>query len=95
MYLKTPVITSLNGGSSMLIEGRNTGQIVETFDVTKWVDAIFKYIDNPAYREITTSNAYKLVRDEFNWNILAQKMLDTYYEKNTKYSSFKVEGRAF
>lgn len=86
MYLKTPVITSLNGGSSMLIEGRNTGQIVETFDVTKWVDAIFKYIDNPAYREITTSNAYKLVRDEFNWNILAQKMLDTYYEKNTKYT---------
>ena len=79
---KTPVITSLNGGSSTLIEGRNTGQIVETFDVDKWVAAIFKYVDNPIFRETTTSKAYKLVRDEFNWKVLAQKMLDTYYEKN-------------
>lgn len=82
MYLKTPVITSLNGGSSMLIEGRNTGQIVEQFNVGEWVDAIFKYIDNPSYTNEVTTSAHQLIRDEFNWKVLAKKMLDVYYEKN-------------
>ena len=82
MYLRTPVITSLNGGSSMLIEGKETGQIVEEFEVEQWVDAIFRYIDNPTYTEKITNNAHSLIRDEFNWKVLALKMLNRFYEKN-------------
>ncbi len=82
MYLKTPVITSLNGGSSMLIEGQKTGQIIEEFDVDKWVDAIFKYVDNPSFTEEITSNAHNLIKNKFNWLELAKTMLKVYYEKN-------------
>lgn len=82
MYLGTPVITSFNGGSSMLIEGRETGQIIEEFEVDKWVQAIFKYIDNPSYTNNIINNAHSLIRDEFNWRVLAIKMLDKFYEKN-------------
>lgn len=83
MYLKAPVITSFNGGASMLIEGRNTGQIVERFNVDEWVDAIFRYIDDPIYTNETTTSAHRLIKDEFNWKTLAKKMIDVCYEKNS------------
>lgn len=75
MYLRTPVITSYNGGSATLIEGRNTGQIIKEFDVEKWVRAIEKYMSNPQYTREVTNNAEKLIRDEYNWSVLAKKFL--------------------
>lgn len=75
MYLKTPVITSLNGGSMTLIEGRNTGIIVELFDVKLWTDAILKYINDSDYVSSVTRNANKLVSEEYSWAVLANKIL--------------------
>lgn len=76
MYLRTPVISSYNGGSATLIEGRETGQIVKDFDVDQWVDAIQKYINNPDYSSKVTKNAENLIKNEYNWECIAKKMLD-------------------
>lgn len=75
MYLRTPVISSYNGGSATLIEGRQTGQIVKEFDADKWVTAIEKYMDNPEYSNEVTINAEKLIAEEYNWDAIAKKML--------------------
>jgi glycosyltransferase involved in cell wall biosynthesis len=75
MYLGTPVITSRNGGSMTLIDGKETGQIVPEFDAEKWTSAVMKYIDNPNYTEKVKTNAIRLVRDEYNWFVLANKFL--------------------
>lgn len=76
MYLRTPVISSYNGGSATLIEGRETGQIVKVFDADQWVEAIMKYVDNPDYSSRVTMNAEALIKNEYNWDCIAKKMLD-------------------
>lgn len=78
MYLRTPVISSYNGGSATLIEGRETGQIVKDFDVNQWVEAIERYINNPDYSFKVTKNAETLIRNEYNWESIAKKMLAAY-----------------
>ena len=76
MYLGSPVVTSRNGGSTTLIEGKNTGIIVSEFDVEKWVKAVEKYIDDEEYSSATTRRAKELIANEYNWNVLAKKILD-------------------
>ncbi len=76
MYLRTPVISSYNGGSATLIEGRETGQIVKEFDADQWVEAIIKYIDDPDYSVRVTKNAEVLIKNEYNWDRIAKKMLN-------------------
>ena len=80
MYLGTPVITSRNGGSMTLIKGRQTGQMLDGFDADEWADAVMKYIDNPEYTQTVKDNAQKLIRDEYNWEVLAKKFLSAIEE---------------
>lgn len=75
MYLKTPVVASFNGGSMTLINGRESGIMVKDFDSDLWADAIMKYINNPEYTKMVTENAEKIIREEYNWPIIAQKFL--------------------
>lgn len=76
MYFGAPVVTSWNGGSSTLIDGKQTGQIVKEFDVNKWIHAIQKYLNSSSYRENVIRNARELIVREYNWDSLAKKMLD-------------------
>lgn len=76
MYLKTPVISSRNGGSVTLIQGRNTGQIIDQFDVDLWCDAVMKYLNNPSYVHEITENAAQLIKEKYNWEVLALKFLE-------------------
>lgn len=75
MYLGAPVVTSWNGGSATLINGRETGMIVREFDSNKWRDAVLKYLSNPQFVDTITQNAHKLIKNEYNWTAIAQKML--------------------
>jgi len=75
MYLGAPVITSWNGGSSTLIEGRNTGQIVKEFNSDTWKNAVQRFLDDGEYSTSVTSAARKLIYEEYIWTALARKML--------------------
>ena len=44
MYLGTPVVSSLNGGSKTMINTDENGIVIEDYDVDKWVEAINKYL---------------------------------------------------
>lgn len=76
MYLGTPVITSRNGGSMTLIDGKGTGQVVPEFNAEKWAAAVMKFVDNPEYTAEVKKNAAALIRNEYNWYVLANKFLD-------------------
>lgn len=75
MYLGAPVVTSWNGGSSTLIDGRNTGIIVKEFNSDQWKEAIQTYLDNDEYSEMVTHNAHDLIVTEYVWEALAKKIL--------------------
>ena len=79
MYFGVPVVTRLNGGSSSMIEGRNSGIIVDEYDADKWADAIFKYLNEPDYAQMVSENAKKIVREEFTWDAIVNKMIKEIY----------------
>lgn len=82
MYLGAPVVTSWNGGSSTLIAGKRTGQIVKKFNVSEWEKAILKYLDNDDLKKEVVNNAHELVNEQYNWKMIASRMLDNIFEKN-------------
>lgn len=75
MYLGAPVVTSRNGGSTSLIEGKETGIVCEKFDVNLWKDAVLKLIRNPEYSQKLVKNAHELITTEFTWDAIAKKMI--------------------
>lgn len=75
MYLGTPVISSLNGGSKTMINTDENGIVIEDFDVDKWVEAINKYLTDIGFRNEILHNARKTIEDNYTWDKIAQKML--------------------
>ena len=75
MYLGTPVISSLNGGSKTMINTDENGIVIEDFDVDKWVEAINKYLTDIVFRNEILHNAKKTIEDNYTWDKIAQKML--------------------
>lgn len=75
MYLGAPVVTGKNGGSTTLIDSEEYGQIVEELDADKWADAVMKFINDNDYAERVKNNAFLRVKYEYNWNVIAKKML--------------------
>lgn len=75
MYLRTPVITSRNGGSMTLIDGKETGIMIDKFDTGLWVDAIIKYLHDEEFAQKVVINAKKLIDEQYNWDFLAKEFL--------------------
>lgn len=76
MYLGAPVITTRNGGSTSLIEGRETGIMIDGFDVEQWENAVLKLLHDPNYKEKMTINARNVIVNEYNWDNIAKRMLE-------------------
>lgn len=77
MYLGAPVVTSKHGGSTTLI-GLNDdyGQMIPEFDVDKWAKAVMRYIDDEDYASKVKENAHRRVKEEYNWDVIAKRMLE-------------------
>ena len=77
MYLGAPVVTSRNGGSLTLMgDSDQYGQIVEKFDVDLWAAAILRYLNDEDYALRVRNNAMKLIKQDYNWDTTAKRMLD-------------------
>lgn len=75
MYLGTPIITSKNGGSSMLIDNGNTGYILENFDLDEWSRCILKLLSDKELRSKIIKNSKLKVEKEFTWDTIAENIL--------------------
>ena len=77
MYLGAPVVTSRNGGSLTLMGNSDQyGQIVDEFNIEKWGDAVLRYIEDDNYSKKVIYNSQRLIREEYNWSIIALRMLE-------------------
>lgn len=74
MYFNVPIISSLNGGSSTIIEHRKTGIIIEQFDEEVWVDEILGLVNNPQVKENIKIEQKKAI-ERFTWDNIADKLL--------------------
>lgn len=78
MFFGLPIITTLNGGSSVLIENEKNGFIAELNDLTKWNDYICNVLNDENYHKVISQNAKKTISEEFVWNKLVNKYLMVY-----------------
>ena len=81
MYYKMPVVTTMNGGSCMLIEDGVCGYIVDKFDVKKWSDRILHILQNTDMLADVGIRAKKVVSEQFTWDALADKFIALFERK--------------
>lgn len=80
MYFGIPTITTLNGGSSVLIKDGQNGYICEEDDTKKWVESINKVIDNKQIRKDIKEKSMKFIKENYTWNCLVEKFIKEYKE---------------
>jgi glycosyltransferase involved in cell wall biosynthesis len=73
MYFKMPIITTLNGGSSTLIENKKNGFICN-LNIDLWKNTILENI-NSNNKEIS-KNANKTIINYFSWENISKKYLE-------------------
>ncbi|AEB30203.1 hypothetical protein CAR_c15440 [Carnobacterium sp. 17-4] len=75
MYFRTPVISSLNGGSGTLIKSGYNGIIENEFDITKWVNSTINLLENKEIRGKMGESAHETVKDKYLWDSICEKMI--------------------
>lgn len=78
MYFGLPVISSMNGGSSVLIDDGVDGRIVESFDLDCWEEAVLQLIHNEDMRKEMGRKASEKIKDRFLWSSLSKKFEEVY-----------------
>ena len=76
MYFGSVVITSVNGGSSTLINDGVNGLVVNGFDSKEWAIRIVEAIRNNSVDSIR-NEASRTIKEHFTWDTLVSKMIDT------------------
>lgn len=77
MYLGAPVVTSKHGGSTTLIgDNDDYGQMIPDFSLDKWVKAVLRYLNDENYSNRVKQNAHRKIKDEYNWDVIAKRMLN-------------------
>ncbi|MDR1491161.1 MAG: glycosyltransferase family 4 protein [Planctomycetaceae bacterium] len=84
MYFGTPVITTYNGGSDMLIQNGITGIIRNDFHVDGWCDDILKLLKDKTLRNLMSKSAKQRIIDCFTWDMLVNRFLDVFAQQAAK-----------
>lgn len=80
MYFGVPVVTTLCGGSSLLIKENENGFIKKLGDYREWVETIIKITDNKARKDEIKDKSIKKIKNEYLWSKLALKFENKYKE---------------
>ena len=70
-----PLITSRQGGPVELVEGTGTGFCAPVGDIHGYVRAILTVFENPALAREMGGRAHQLMREEYNWAVVARSIL--------------------
>ena len=81
VYFGLPVVSTLNGGSDMLIKNNAQGHIVSTFEMEDWIKGIelFYYKDK---RDGMSDAVISQNGKEYLWDGICKKILEVYSESN-------------
>jgi len=77
---KKPVVVTDVGNFSDMVDNGKTGFIVPPKDAYALAEAIIKLLKDDKLRHEMGENAYKVVKEKFSWDDIAQKTLQVYKE---------------
>lgn len=78
MFFGVPVISSINGGSTTIIENGYNGYIIDKCDKGKWVECIVKIINDNDKLKNLSIHASETIRQQYTWSVMADKFLEAY-----------------
>lgn len=78
MYFGLPTITSLNGGSSMMVRDGENAIMLKDFDANNWAKTVEKLAENKELRDKLGMAAHKTIAEHFTWDALADKFIEVY-----------------
>lgn len=81
MYFGMSTITSINGGSNMMIDDGINGFVIPKFDAKVWADKVIELSEDKKYCEKIGDAAHKTIIEKFTWDKLASKFIDIYTVK--------------
>lgn len=80
MYFGLPVISSFNGGASVLIDDGENGYILTEFDEELWGEKIEYLVKNKEIREKMGEYAHSRIEENFLWEHLVDRFIEKYEE---------------
>lgn len=78
MAAKVPVLVADTGGLSEVVTNHETGIVVFPNNPNSLAWGILHTLHNPGWSEARVANAYKVVREVFNWQRVARLTVETY-----------------
>jgi len=81
MYFNMPTITTVNGGSNMMIEDSKNGYVIKNFDPSVWAEKIADLSEQTELRKTVGSAAHETIVNHFTWDKLADKFIRIYESK--------------
>lgn len=78
MYFGLPVLTSLNGGSDLLVQDGVNGFVQRGFDAKAYARVIAELAADPQRQETVGKAAHETVERDFLWDRIAARMLAEY-----------------
>lgn len=78
MYYGIPTLTTVNGGSNMMLKDRENGYVFGNFNLKSWTDRIKKLATDKHLSEEIGGKAHDTIVNEFTWDALADKFIEEY-----------------
>lgn len=78
MYFGLPVVSSMNGGASMLIEDGKNGYVLEKFDLETWAQKLADLLGDRDKRARMGESAREKILSNFTWERIAEKFEAVY-----------------
>ena len=92
MYFGLPVVSSDNGGASVLIKDEENGIIIDDFQQESWVQAIDNLIRDKEKYSIIKEKASQTIKERFLWSHLADKFLEAFEEATELFKNGESNG---
>lgn len=81
MYFGIPTVTSINGGSDMMIENGINGFIIPKFEAKVWAEKVIELSNDKEYCKKIGEAAHKTIVEKFTWDRLASQFINIYEQK--------------
>jgi glycosyltransferase involved in cell wall biosynthesis len=78
MYYGVAPVTTVNGGSSVLLKEDLTGLVVDSLDASEWASRIEQLLSDNAELKVLAKEAQTRILESFTWDALASRFEEQY-----------------
>ena len=81
MYFGMPVISTVNGGSDIMIRDGENGFLINEYEAKAWAAKVMEVVNDSLMKERVGKTATETIIHDFTWDALAERFVMVYKEK--------------